>query len=350
MEARGIPLTERRPQFLAPPPPPLCPQQPAGRPTFSVVIAGYQAADTIGEAVESALAQTYPALEIIVSDDGSTDDLDGALEPFGSRLTTLRREHGGVAAAKNAGAFAASGDFIAFLDADDAFLPDRLDTLATFASLRPDLDLLTTDALVEVDGAVVRRAYHGGWRFAVDDQRLAILERNFVFPHTAVRRTTFAAAGGFDPSFPWVSDWELWLRLVLDGSQVGLVDAPLSRYRVHEASRSANLAGHLRGIVQTLDKAATRGDLSAHERAVLQRTRSAKASELALLDSRAALSARAAGSRRTVLELAARPGYSVQTRLKCLLAAALPHVAAGVLERRDRRYWEHAGGLRIPRT
>ena len=125
---------------------------------------------------------------------------------------------------------------------------------------------------------------------------------------------------------------------------------PLSRYRVHEASRSADLAGHLRGIVQTLDKAAARDDLSADERATVERTRSAKASELALVDSRAALAARAAGSRRTVLELAARPGYSVRTRLKCVAAAALPHLAAGVLERRDRRYWEHAGGLRIPRT
>jgi GT2 family glycosyltransferase len=335
-------------RFLAPPA--LCPQEPTARPSFSVVIAAYQAAGTIGEAIESALAQTFPALEIVVSDDGSTDDLAAVLAPFGDRITTIRNEHGGVAAAKNAGAFAASGDFIAFLDADDAFLPDRLDALAALAAERPDLDLLTTDGLIEVGGAVVRRIYHDGWRFEVDDQRGTILERNFVFTQTAVRRTTFLAAGGFDPSFPWVSDWELWQRLVLDGSRVGLVDEPLSRYRVHEASRSAQIAGHLRGIVQTLDKAAARTDLTAGERAVVERTRSAKASELALVDSRAALTAGTAGSRRAALELAVRPGYSARTRLKCLAAAALPHLAAGVLERRDRRYWEHAGGFRVPRT
>jgi glycosyltransferase involved in cell wall biosynthesis len=314
-----------------------------------VVIAAYQAAGTIAQAVESALGQTRPALEVVVADDGSTDVLEGALVSFAGRVTTLRNEHAGVAAAKNAGAFAVSGDFVAFLDADDAFLPERLEALACLARRRPDLDVLTTDGLLEVNGRVVRHAYHPGWPFAVDDQRVAILERNFVFPHAAVRRSAFVAAGGFDPSVRWVSDWELWLRLVLDGARVGLVDAPLSRYRVHEASQSANLAGHLRGVVQTLGRAAARDDLTVSERAVLERTRSVKASELALTETRAAVAARRDGSRRAALELAARPAYPVRTRLKCLVAAAMPSLAARVLSRRSRRYWEHASGLRIPR-
>jgi glycosyltransferase involved in cell wall biosynthesis len=263
---------------------------------------------------------------------------------------TIRKEHGGVAAAKNAGAFAASGDFVAFLDADDAFLPGRLEALGSLASLRPDLDILTTDGLVEVGGKVVRHAYHGGWRFAAENQRLAILERNFVFPHAAVRRATFVAAGGFDPQLRWVSDWELWLRLVLDGAGVGLVAEPLSRYRVHEASQSADLIGHLRGVVQTLGKAAARDDLSSTERAVLERARSARASELALVETRAAVVSRRPGSRRAAVGLAARPGYPVRTRFKCLAAGVMPGLAARILERRQGRYWEHASGLRIPRS
>ena len=101
------------------------------------MIPAYQAAATIAGAVRSALAQTHPAHEVIVVDDGSTDDLDAALRPFADRSSLIRKENGGGASARNAGAEAASGDFIAILDADDAYHPRRLEALAALARRAP---------------------------------------------------------------------------------------------------------------------------------------------------------------------------------------------------------------------
>jgi glycosyltransferase involved in cell wall biosynthesis len=158
-------------------------------PTFSVIIPAYQAAAFIRDAIESVLAQTSPPLEVIVCDDGSTDDLDRALAPYRDRITLLRKENGGEASAKNVAARAASGDFVAILDADDVYHPERLEALAELATDRPDLDIVTTDCFVAFDGRIVRNCYHGDYRFEVDDQRRGILERNFVGPgHMAVRR------------------------------------------------------------------------------------------------------------------------------------------------------------------
>ena len=133
----------------------------------------------------------------------------------------LRQENGGEAAAKTAAARAARGEFVAFLDADDVYLPERLEALAELATARPDLDVLTTDAIVEVDGEAVRRCYEESWTFEVDDQRGAILERNFVFGLAAVRRELLLAAGGFDRSLRHATDWDLWLRLILAGRGSG---------------------------------------------------------------------------------------------------------------------------------
>ena len=164
-------------------------------PTFSVIIAAYQAAETVAAAVESALGQTSPPHEVIVCDDGSTDEIERALDPLRDRIVFLSQANGGEGSAKNAAAGAASGDFVAILDADDLYLPERLEALGELASARPDLDILTTDAYLEVDGRVVRHAYDESWTFEVADQRAAILQRNFIFGHAAVRRSALLERG-----------------------------------------------------------------------------------------------------------------------------------------------------------
>src|SRR5881397_737144 len=163
-------------RFLAPPE---RPAEPGPPPSFSVIIAAYQAAHTIGEAVESALEQTSPPHEVIVCDDGSTDDLAGTLTPYGGRIVLLRKENGGAASARNVALRAASGEFVAQLDSDDAFLPTRLEALGELAGARPDLDILATDANFEVDGHVVGRFY-GSQPFPIEHQRTAIFDRCFV--------------------------------------------------------------------------------------------------------------------------------------------------------------------------
>src|SRR3989442_7824474 len=113
-------------------------------PSFSIVIPAYQATAYIGRAVESVLAQTLPPIEIIVSDDGSTDDLAGALAPYGDRIQVVRGPNGGLPVARNRGFRAASGEFVANLDADDVLYPEWFEAVGGLAATRPHLHILTT--------------------------------------------------------------------------------------------------------------------------------------------------------------------------------------------------------------
>ena len=185
------------------------------------LIAAYQVERFVAAALESALAQTVAPHEIVVCDDGSTDGTARVLEPFRDRIVYLRQENGGESSAKNAAARAASGEFVVLLDADDVYLPERLEALGQLASARPDLDIVTTDAFVEAGGETVRRVYADASRFELGDQRRAILRGNFIHGHCAIRRESFLAVGGFDESIRFTADWDCWIRLILGGARVG---------------------------------------------------------------------------------------------------------------------------------
>ena len=200
----------------------------------------------------SVLGQTLPPLEVIVSDDGSTDELRQTVASFGDRVRYLRNEHRGAAAAMNAGVAAAEGDYAVFIGADDTFEPKRLEALAELANISPDVDVLTTDAYVAIAGKVFRRFYDETFPFAFSHQRSEILRRNFVFGHTAVLRRRFVEVGGFDESIGWTSDWELWARMILGGSRMGLVPEPLATYNIREQALSSKRLDQARGRLQTL--------------------------------------------------------------------------------------------------
>jgi glycosyltransferase involved in cell wall biosynthesis len=329
-------------------PTPAAPVEPGPAPSFSVVVAAYQAAETVGEAVASALEQTLAPLEVIVCDDASTDDIEDALAPFAGRVTLIRRErNGGPSAARNEAVRAAKGEFVVVLDADDVFMPRRLEALAALASARPDLDILTTDELLEVDGRTLRRVYDGSWPFEVGDQRLAILQYNFI-QHAAVRRTLWLEAGGHDESINWTEDWELWIRLILAGSRAGLVTEPLARYRLNPASLSAGQAQMRRGEVMTLERtAAANHELSPEERLALSRALERHRRAATLEELREALARGAPNARRRARAVVGGRGYGLLTRVKAGAAALLPGVLGRMLYRRQRGGWIAAGGMRI---
>ena len=251
-------------RFVAPP---LDGSVPRGdAPTISIIMAAYQAADTIAEAVASAIAQTVPPLEVIVCDDGSTDDLAAALAPYREQVVLLRKEHGGAASAWNHALRAASGELVLRLDSDDVLLPGALEALGELAAARPDLDLLSTDVYFDVDGDLVGRFYDEN-PFPEADQRAAILERCFVgWP--AARRERLLSVGGFDESLRNGSDWEAWIRMILDGARAGLVREPLLRYRIRQGSLSADRTRSLQARVAVLDKTLSHPGLSPKERKV----------------------------------------------------------------------------------
>jgi glycosyltransferase involved in cell wall biosynthesis len=301
-------------------------------PSFSVVIPAYQAAAHIGRALDSVLAQTVPPLEIIVSDDGSTDDLPGALAPYRDRIRVVHGPNGGLPVARNRGFRAASGEFVANLDADDVLHAEWLEAVGELAAARPDLDILTTDGY-RVDGGRRRRFYGDHWTFVVDDQRREILRTNFISGFAAVRRSRFLGAGGFDEEI--VSAWELWLRLLVDGSRAGCVDEALFEYRAREGSLSTAPGRGPETSTAVLKKALSL-DLSLRERREV---------EVALASSRRRweremlhfeLAAGHPAARTRARRLALERGYGFLPRLKMAVAAVAPRLAGRVLRGIDR--------------
>jgi glycosyltransferase involved in cell wall biosynthesis len=317
---------------------------PGPAPTFSVVIAAHDAAATIAEAVESALLQTLPPLEVIVVDDGSTDATMHALESYLDRIVCISKERGGAASARNAALEHAQGDFFAILDADDTYLPDRLEALTELAVARPDLDILCTDAFLEVEQRPIG-TFGEGCVFEIVDQRAAILERCFcVAP--AYRRTTLVQAGGFDESLRTGSDWECVIRLVYSGAVAGAVDEALYRYRFHDRSLTSDRLRTLRDRVELLDHVGQATMLKNGERAILASSLAAQRAYLALTEAEAALRSRSHDARKRALVAAQMPAVALRSRAAAFAAAVAPEAAARVLERREARH----GRSRLRRT
>lgn len=296
--------------FLVPPAP--AGSAPGARPTFSVLVGAYQAARTAPAAVASALEQTAPPREVIVCDDGSTDDLEGALAPWADQITLLRKENGGGASALNAALAVATGDFVAVLDADDAYAPSRLKRLGELGAARPDLDVLATDAWLERDGRKLQR-FTDSNPFPVEDQRRTVLQRS-IHPHPAIRRERLARAGGWDESLRIAYDWDCSVRMIVFGAAVGLVDEPLLHYRLADGTLSANRAASLGERARWQAGLAARLPLTQSERALT--TAAARASAL-----RAIGAGRNERARGELLALAGARDLPAPIRARALLAS-----------------------------
>jgi hypothetical protein len=293
-------------------------------PTFAVVITAYEAAGTIAAAVESALAQTRQAEGLIVVDDGSRDDLAAALAPFGEQVKLVRKENGGGASARNAGVAAAASEFMAILDADDVFAPRRLEAIAALAEREPELDLIATDASFVVDGQA-KGTFLEHNPFPSESQREAILRSCFPGGWPAVRISALKAAGGFDEQMRIAYDWDTWLRMILAGSQVGMVPEPLYDYTLHGGSLASGRVASLRERVTLLEKAARNPDLRAEERPALERSLRGHREQVAHAEIEAALYG--GGERRELDALTRSRELSWRTRGLAAAARLAPPLA-----------------------
>lgn len=319
-------------------------------PTISIVIAAFEASKTIGATIRSVIAQSPSPLEIVVCDDGSSDDLEGVLSEFGERVRLIRIEHGGEARAKNAAIEAALGEFVAIVDADDRFLPGRLAAMQRVLIERPDLDLVTTDAVIELSGRVVGRAYNTGNIFAVDSQRAEILDHNFVFGQVVVRRETMQRLGGFDPEIKYTTDWECWIRLILDGGSIGCIDAPLGVYVMHESSMSASRQAMYDGRVATLTKTLNDVRLSNMERELIRSRIASEKRRSNRAEMRSALIAGDNRARQIAKSVAADSAQPRRERLKAALTFISPEMAGSRMRSHDRNYWVGVGDQRFERS
>ena len=207
-------------------------------PAVSVVIATHNYGRYLPAALDSALGQTDRDFEIVVVDDGSTDDTPTVIQSYlhEPRLTYQRTERRGQPKAKNLGIRLARGPLIAFLDADDVWLPAKLERQVPLFDGEPDLGVVySRRLLVDEEGFELEYAQpslHRGWVLS------RIFRSNFVcFSSSVVRRRVFEAVGGFDESIGLAIDYDLWLRVAL-GYRFDFVDEPLVKYRTGHESLS----------------------------------------------------------------------------------------------------------------
>ncbi|MDE0029440.1 MAG: glycosyltransferase family A protein [Deltaproteobacteria bacterium] len=181
----------------------------------SVIIPTHDRWPMLGEAVESVLVQTADNFELIVVDDGSTDDTACRLRDYGVRLTVLTQSRRGVAAARNHGASRASGGYLAFLDSDDLWHPHKLERQLSFMERHPEVEICQTDEIWIRNGVRVNpRNKH---RKPSGDIFRASLDLCLVSPSAVMmRRDLFERVGGFDESLPVCEDYDLWLRIARD--------------------------------------------------------------------------------------------------------------------------------------
>jgi glycosyltransferase involved in cell wall biosynthesis len=272
-------------------------QQSSGRksPQFSVIIPVYNSAKTLPRALESVLDQTWPAHEIIVVDDGSTDNSLQVANDFASKVRVIHQSNAGVSAARNRGADSATGDWLAFLDADDWYYPDRLRWHAEWIGRDTDLDFLTGDYQYRrEDGSLISTSMElhpsgremlgkagGITEVVMESQEIgSFVADHFGDIHTlSIPRKTFHELGGYPLGFKVCEDVHFLTRLCAVSSRVGVICRPMGAYLIHGASatRSDPLKAQEYNVQTLLDlKHLARGFSAPVQRGVMIRLRNGR--------------------------------------------------------------------------
>ena len=219
--------------------------------TISVIIPAYNRAGEITHAVDSVLAQTRPPLEIIVVDDGSTDETPEVLQRYGERIRVVRQQNQGVAAARNAGIAIARGDLLAFIDSDDVWTPRKLELQAARFEADPELGLVHGGAAFT--GSVTKLDGMEGW-LATDMLRL---DRDVILAHGSgimVPRIVAREIGGYDARMRVSEDWDFCYRIAAR-YRVGFVREVLVICARHAAGLHRNIERMEDGMLLALEKA-----------------------------------------------------------------------------------------------
>jgi glycosyltransferase involved in cell wall biosynthesis len=207
-------------------------------------------------AIDSARAQTYPALEIIVVDDGSTDNTSDVLALYGDKITVITQKNSGTAVARNTGVAASKGEYLAWLDSDDAWLPQKIQAQVDAIERCPEAAVVYTRCNpmdengepksptepIEIPEPVLRR----------DILAMMVVESEVLTPSVLVRRSALDRVGLFDPEYS-AEDWELNFRLARRYPFVYL-DAPLTRHRIHDETKTKDRWPHALGLLKLRHK------------------------------------------------------------------------------------------------
>lgn len=222
-------------------------------PAVSVIIPVYQGARFLGEAIKSVLNQTYTNYEIIVINDGSTDNSSDVLQPYLNKIRYVYQENQGVAAARNLGIQIAKGEFIAFLDQDDFWLADKLALQVACFQAQPTLGIVNSgwQRVNELGKAIVNVE---PWHNASELNLRAWLEWKPVLPSAMMfSRQWLERVGGFDTRFTQSSDVDMVLRLALMGCEAKWVSQVTACYRQHQCNTINNSIEQAESIHAVID-------------------------------------------------------------------------------------------------
>ncbi len=312
--------------------------------TFSVVIAAYEAENTVGAAISSVLTQTRQDFEIIVVDDGSRDGTAAAVEELAAgepRVRLHRQANAGPSAARNKGVELGRGELVSMLDSDDLWLPRYLAEMGGALERNPGAGFAYTDAwLLEATSnrilkvTAMQLANPPGKSLPNERFVAALIRRNFIFNAVTVRRSVLDRVGGYDTSMSFSEDYELWLRMAVAGVDAVRVQGPLAIKRdrpgslTHQRREMADgQRAAVRAIVERTDSPPRARELAQarlRDDDAAQRRRASLVGRT-LLRARNTLAAATWGPRRRLIQLAAPPPE---------VAAAFPELGRGRSPRR----------------
>jgi glycosyltransferase involved in cell wall biosynthesis len=202
-------------------------------PLVSVIVPTYNYAEFIGEAIKSVLDQTIQDFEILVIDDGSTDNTKEVVLSFGDKVRYFYQSQQGPAKARNKGIVESKGEYIAFLDADDVWLPSKLEKQVNLFRSNPKLGMVVTDNFLFDDAGIYREYVNKkGYLITGDVVANIFINSGVVTPTVMVRREVFDKVGLFEENLYIAEDDNMWIRIAAE-YDVDIVDESLAKIRDH---------------------------------------------------------------------------------------------------------------------
>ena len=216
--------------------------------SISVVIPAYNSSRYIAGTLESVLQQTLPADEVLVVDDGSTDETASIAEQFGPPVRVIRRPNSRVAATRNAGIQEAVSEWIGFIDADDLWDSSKLERQMEELARHPGADVCYTGRRLLIQNRETTQFGEVVKVPPANQIRESLFRQTSFLPSSVlIRKSALMAVGGFDTRCAYVEDWDLWLRLLHWGAKFVDCQEPLVHYRIHLDSMTSNSISTLEG-------------------------------------------------------------------------------------------------------
>lgn len=225
-------------------------------PRVSVIIATYNCAQYLPEAIESVFKQTLKDWELIIVNDGSTDETDEIVNPYcaDQRVKYISQENRGLAAARNRGMKDSKGEYIQFLDADDLIHNEKLKRQGDYLDGHKDVDVVFSEYSFfkdDLQGILIEPPCR---KFSKDIRKDMLKGNLIVVNSTLAKRSAIEKAGGFDETLTSTEDWDLWLRLLQSGAAFVRINDKLAFVRLHQKRMSRNSLNMYWGRYRVIQK------------------------------------------------------------------------------------------------